>query len=182
MTVRVMIDCETMGLRPGCAILSIGATTFGPGAKPMRFAQNIDLLSCLLVGLRVDEETQKWWMEQSLEAREALSSKTKVGLAFALECLTIYWNDVKAEEIWANGPMADVAWLEAAYEAVGQKAPWTYRQVRDYRTLWTLIGEPLGERVRPAVAHDALEDAVAQAADMERCLKELAALRDRPIS
>lgn len=176
MTVRVMVDCESMGLKAGCAILSIGACTFGsPDDKRQVLNLKIDLLSCVLAGLTVDENTARWWREQSADAREAIMTGERLVLREALLSLAAFWYTAKADEIWANGPLADVAWLEAAYAAVGEKAPWSYRQVRDYRTLWSLVGEPLGlEREEPAVRHDALEDAISQARDMESCMARLA--------
>ena len=174
MTIRVMTDCETLGLLPGCAILSIGACTFGPGVNVgrQRFHVRVDLLSCLMAGLTIDPATVEWWREQSEEARRALTDGERIPLDHALGQLSEFWRTTGAEEIWANGPVADVAWLEAAYRAVGEEAPWPYRAVRDYRTLWSLVGVPAQlERCSPALAHDALEDAIAQACDMERCLK-----------
>ena len=67
---HVMLDLETWGTRPGSALRSIGAVTFGLNATSVgaRFYRNIDKESCLLAGLTVDTETVSWWLKQAPEA------------------------------------------------------------------------------------------------------------------
>ncbi len=57
---HVMIDLETMGNKPGCAILSLGAVDFGQD-KDKRwlmgdktFYRELNLQSCIDAGLHID--------------------------------------------------------------------------------------------------------------------------------
>jgi exodeoxyribonuclease VIII len=175
---HVMVDCETLGLRAGSVVLSIGATIFLEDDKEAggrTFYQNVDVLSSILYGLTIDVSTVDWWRKQSPEARAALTERPAVPLGAALATFSEWWGLVGGDRVWANGPLADVVWLEHAYAAVGVTPPWTYRQVRDYRTVVDLM-DPDGI-VRQAVgltgaAHDALADAVYQARVVERCLRK----------
>lgn len=72
-----MIDLETMGTSPGCAIASIGAVIFDPerphdGSTAPEFYAVVDLASCQSVGLTMDAGTVYWWLTQSQKAREAV--------------------------------------------------------------------------------------------------------------
>ena len=67
--------------------------------------------------------------------------------------------------VWCNGMNFDLPILENAFQAVGARTPWSYYNGRDYRTLKGMFPKELVNRLRvkPTVAHDALDDARAQA-------------------
>ena len=74
-----MIDIETMGNKPGSAIVSIGAVMFDPKNwedpdKKSKFYSTINLQSCLDCGLEVDGSMVYWWMQQSEDAREGIQN------------------------------------------------------------------------------------------------------------
>lgn len=168
MNKHCMIDLETMGLSPGCAILSIGAVGFYDAQvdRALTFKMNIDLQSCLDVGLTVDPSTEKWWSEQSEEARVGFKSPEPVPVGRALRAFSDWYSENKFNRIWSHGASTDVPWLSAAYEAVYRgvdRGPWHYRDVRDTRTLYDLVPENMMVYGSPEVAHDALSDAIAQA-------------------
>lgn len=169
-----MLDLETMGLRPGCSILSIGAVSFGPGwiEEELGFKRNVSLQSCLNFGLTIDPSAEKWWSEQSPEARAALKDPEPVDLDLALYDFSIWYAEGKHSRVWSHGQSADIPWLEAAYDAVkvripGITVPWHYRDGRDTRTLLDL--SPF-DRVTARVEHCALQDAVAQAKDISTAM------------
>lgn len=173
---HMMVDCETMGLRPGCAILSIGVVVWSDedpinAGRARRWGRTINLTSCLLAGMHVEQETLAWWRQQSQEAvrPHVTPGGDLITIESALAQLVVLWHETECERVWANGPMADVTWLEAACRLTGQQVPWTYRQVRDCRTMWEACGLTSEARCQPTVAHDALEDAWAQAVDIVRC-------------
>jgi hypothetical protein len=177
MTIHTMLDCETMGTAPGCAILSIGMATwndaFAPGFGFQTLDVRIDLASCLLAGLAVEPGTLAWWRSQEDAAKAALVDGASQSLDAALALVTTHWQQTGSERLWANGPAADAAWLEAAYRACGKKAPWSYRDVRCYRTIVDLAGLGREQRAKPAIAHVAVADAVAQATDVHACLRRI---------
>ena len=170
---RIMLDLETLGTAPGSVILSIGAVRIG---TPDTFYVNIDVESSVAAGLTMDVSTVMWWMQQSDEARKAFKSGESLDLAlagFSAWC----WNPsgkpeirTPVDEMWGNGADFDNVLLSAAYKAADIKQPWSHRANRCYRTIRAL--HPDVEWVPPTVAHNALEDAKAQAAHLESMLKK----------
>jgi inhibitor of KinA sporulation pathway (predicted exonuclease) len=152
-----MIDIETLGTEPGCAILSIGAVHFTAAGRGETLYRNIDRASCEDAGLEIDEETVKWWSEQDEAAQAVLSGGG--GLRDALIDLAAFGDP--AEEWWANSPKFDMAILKAAYERVDIEPPWEFYELRDVRTVKNLPGAEIPET--QGVEHDALDDARNQA-------------------
>jgi len=157
MTDRVMIDIETLGLEPGCVVLSIGAVEFGAGEMGEQWYHSISRESCEEAGLTVDDGTVEWWRDQNEQAREVLTGGD--GLAEVLEEFTNWIAD--ANEVWANSPSFDCDVLVEAGKAVGVPMPWEYYEERDFRTLADLALAPGVEH--NGVDHDALDDAYHQA-------------------
>ena len=70
---HLMIDLETLATSTDAAVLTIGACKFDPKGddrdKATRnmptFYRRIDLQSNLDLGRRVDENTLRWWCDQS---------------------------------------------------------------------------------------------------------------------
>lgn len=177
----IMVDLETLGQRPGCAILSIGARAFDPatGELGQAFHAVVSTASCLDLGLVEDPETIDWWGRQSDEARTLLAraADSETDLVTALEAFAAWVRDLCAVgqvRVWGNGADFDNAILAHLYVRVGQGLPWQFWNNRCYRTLKNLIRLP--EAAREGVYHDALDDATHQA---RHALKLLAALEAR---
>lgn len=175
----VMVDLETAGNRPGCAIYSIGAVFFNPKTGELGRAHyrviNADKQQAL--GLHVDASTQAWWDKQSPEARQVLreSAASSFTLEYALAEFTEYLRHAGGTNkvrIWGNGADFDNAILAHAYVACSQAVPWEFWNNRCYRTLKNL--KPQLKLEKRLVKHNALNDAVMQA---EHACKLLAALR-----
>lgn len=154
---RVMVDIETLGLEPGCAILSIGAVEFGPHGLGEEFYQNVDLPSCQEAGLTIDAGTLDWWLGQDADAQHVLTGGMR--LSKALWQLSSFYRD--ADEIWAYSPSFDCEILKAGYEATDMTPAWTYQEERCARTIANLDIAP--ELDRDGTEHDALDDAKHQA-------------------
>lgn len=162
---HLMLDLETLGLAPGCAVLSVGAVVFDDEADEVsaELSVRVDLLSYLLAGLIVEPGTLTWWKSQSSEAQAALFDGEPEPIAVALEKLTAFYLTHDCRRIWGNGPVADIAWIEAAYRAVGAAWPWSHRDVRDFRGVREL-GEVSSNDVQfKGVEHRAVDDARWQA-------------------
>lgn len=171
MTHDLMIDIETLGTRPGCVILSIGAVRFDPWSdKPILSDDQFHTLirpdSCEAVGLRAEAGTALWWMLQSEQARQiarAFQGAVVPSLEVALDDLTEFVKTTIAggceAGVWCRGTSFDMPILRAAFEAVRSEVPWAYWQERDARTLAKLGGV---EPPRQGVAHDALDDCLNQ--------------------
>lgn len=171
----VMVDIETMGRRPYCPILSIGAVRFD--TDPNRFLvadpeadlfyQPIRLASCLDVGLKVDADTLIWWTQQDDKARSVLNDPSAVDLPIALDAFTD-WLNSRPDRLWGNSARFDFGILEAAYVACGKEVPWQFWRERCYRTI---KNEPYAEKVqlvRQGTYHNALDDAMSQADHLKR--------------
>lgn len=177
----VMIDLETMSLTPGAAILSIGAVSFNlldePGNMNQVFYENVDLTSCLLAGLEIEASTVQWWRDQSVEAKQALLEAERRPLREVLERFSAWYREREAKCVWANGPTADVVWMEAAYRAVGMSPPWEYKDVRCFRTIVDLSGIDKKAIPMRGVEHDALSDAVWQTKVVQTAAQKLGVQR-----
>ncbi len=177
--VHVMLDLETLGNRPGCKILSIGAVVFGPGGLGNSFYINVDRMSQSPIGLREDPDTIKWWSEQNEAARRAVFDVTDaVSVRAALHRLTDFLTAVSFPDdvsdrrevcVWGNGASFDQPILAAVFHADGiPKLPWKFWNDRCYRTMKNSNhGVPY---TTPKIAHHALEDAKAQALHLVRIL------------
>ena len=176
--VHVMLDLETLGTKPGCPILSIGACTFSADIHHVAYNFYVRIgLKCYQYfrQFKPDMETMQWWEHQGQEARdEAFEGDT--GLLQALgqfdQFLWKIREDAKMESgsqeypeicIWGNGAGFDNEILRAAYEMTGNHAiPWNFRNDRCFRTLKNLLATPTGVKFE-GTKHNALHDARYQA-------------------
>jgi DNA polymerase III epsilon subunit-like protein len=159
-----MLDIETLGLRPGCIILSVGACTLD-GER--QFEVVIDRESCAERGLSVHQPTLDWWHTQDEGLRKKVFGGT-VPLHEALVRLNSFIDTASA--VWANGSPFDFPILREAYIRCGILPSWKYHQELDMRTLRSVCNF---SRIPSAVAHDALADALAQAEWTRRTLSTI---------
>ena len=158
---NAMIDTETLGTKPGAAILSIGAVMFGPYGLGGTFYAPVLLESCISVGLTIDPATVTWWMRQSDEARAAAFREDAAPLWKVLGDFFDWYSANRATHPWCHGTTFDAPILEAAFKACGLAAPWQYWDVRDTRTLYDLAGVKVDRAA--GTHHNALDDAINQA-------------------
>jgi hypothetical protein len=176
----VMVDLETMGLSYNSAIISIGAVKFNTLGIRSEFYNVIDLQSCVDAGLQVEANTILWWMRQSNEAREALTTKKALPLRSALLNFAawlgddpITWGnrtlltDSESEPeddsgLWGNGSDFDNVLLANAYKACKLVLPWKDKSNRCYRTIKKLFPEVEASPFS-GIMHNALHDAQNQA-------------------
>lgn len=107
---HIMVDTETLGIRPGSTIRSIGAVVFDPktGKLGDEFYQNICATSCKEAGLTTDPDTVKWWAGQSQAAKDALI-EDQTTITAALDSFTMWWEMVDGEFIWSQGAKAPIS-------------------------------------------------------------------------
>lgn len=169
MSAHVMMDLETLGTRPGCVVLSVGACTFDPFTHPddpwpgKNFSANIDNVSCQDAGLTIDHDTLAWWNGQPLETREAFTVDARP-LWQAVSDFHVWFSQVGGSYLWCNGAGFDEPIWRAAARAAGfPGVPWKYWNVRDTRTAWHLGGVNPTSIPRDGLSHHALDDARHQA-------------------
>ena len=164
----VMVDLETLGTGPGCAILSIGAVAFDPqsGAIGHHFHTLVSTAACRSLGLREEVDTIAWWNRRPSEARAILAqaAASDVTLELALEGLTAFLRSHGGKprvRVWGNGADFDNAILADLYRRLSKSLPWEFWNNRCFRTFKALASDC--EPAREGVHHNALDDARHQA-------------------
>ena len=180
--IDVMLDIETAGTRPGCPVLSVGLCSFGPRIQPRAtLALMLDLDEQMRRGLHADAPTLLWWLRQSDAARDALcrGQDTSTPVEAGLHAITAALASLRVAaggaglRIWALGASFDAPVLGRVFVAFRFPPPWDHRELRCARTLFDLAGINR-KAFPPAIAHDALSDAIAQADAAEAALATLA--------
>lgn len=164
---HIMFDLETFGTKPYSALRSVGACVFDPetGATGDTFYRNIDRKSCDAIGLNVDPATEKWWMQQSREAQDALLVDCRP-ISEVVSNFHLWFRRNDGVQIWCQGANFDsVLWEAAAQSLQPQKlfVPWRYWAVRDTRTVYEIAGFDDKSIGRQGTYHNALDDALHQA-------------------
>lgn len=157
-----MIDLETLDNKPNSAILSIGAVFFDASGLGKEFYINVDLEDSIKNGFDFNADTFYWWLGQSNESQKALIDD-RIKVATALHRLKVFIlenSDYQTLKVWGNGSDFDNVILSNAFNKVSQRTPWNFWNNRCFRTFVDVTG---AERVKPTTAHNALEDAKAQA-------------------
>lgn len=160
-----MIDIETLGTKPGSAILEIGANIFTDKIEK-EFFYPVCLKSNLKYGMTIDQNTVDWWAKQS--AREKVFTSKNVSLSYALRSFTadiishlkFPKEQFKDILVWGNGASFDITLMEEAYRrcSLEDKIPWKYWNVRDVRTLFSAAwGENYYKALKVAAAKEELK-------------------------
>lgn len=158
---NIMLDLETLGTKPGCSIISIGAVRMDMRDYEIvdRFHCGIDPTSCEAFGLKMEASTVSWWLDDQRDAaRHEWNGMDLVDLATALEGFAGWMKDTSP--VWGNGANFDNVILRAAYEAAGMSCPFGFAMDRCFRTLKSTF--PV-EYDRKGTHHNALDDATTQA-------------------
>lgn len=171
---HLMLDIETLGTGHNAAILSVGACFFDDNEIGETFHQNINLVSCLNHGLDVDGSTFYWWIQQGKLARMALLDPRPKPLSVVLDnfstFIELHYKHPEKVHVWGNGVSFDNVILRNAYKKTKRKAPWHYSRDMCYRTTKNL----LGIKRKSTATHNALQDAIDQAKDLQEYLRKVA--------
>lgn len=175
MNTDIMIDLETLDVRPTATVLTIGAIKFDPFGDDVntksaeKFYVKVDIDSCDKLGLTTSDDTLKWWAQQSQEAQnEAFSTEGRIPIHEAMNQLYKFcWG---AKRFWSHGAGFDIIICEHIFAKLNKLCPWNFWQVRDTRTLFDLGIDP---KRPPVLAHHALEDAWNQAVGVQNVLRTL---------
>ena len=168
-----MIDLETLSTNPNATILTVGGVKFDPytTAEPSQGMYfRVDVNSQTEMGRDVMQETVNWWSKQPKEiSDEAFSDDNRASLDDMIKKINKF--SVGVDVFWCQGPLFDYAILQDIYKQLGYPVPWQYWQIRDSRTLFSLVPkDPDEERTG---LHNALEDCYFQAKKVQRVYKQL---------
>lgn len=173
---NIMLDLETLGTKPGCVVLSIGAVFFDENGLGETFYAVLNVADCQALGAFVQADTLAWWLRQEPAAQAALTQAlTGENEALSLALLRFAAFCFKGGEnvkVWGNGAGFDMPLLMAIYEAARIPLPWKFFNERCYRTLKSL--RPAVRMARTGAHHNALDDARTQAEHTVRLLRALA--------
>jgi exodeoxyribonuclease VIII len=155
---HLMLDLETMGNESFSSIVSIGALEFDidSGETGKEFYINVDLQSCLDLGLVINASTVMWWLKQNEQARKDLTEKKGIHIIQALINFSNFCN--KDYEVWGNSARFDCGILQNAYNKAKMDIPWDFRKERCLRTLTSFKPEIKNAFTNIGTAHNALSD------------------------
>lgn len=168
---HMMLDMETMAVSPNAVVLSLGAVHFNPYGRgygdKLYFRISIDDQDSL--GREIDDNTLAWWSKQDPAImEEAFSPDDRVPLVEAMDQFHKFaWG---CDAFWSHGATFDLVIIENIYRQLGKPLPWNYWALRDTRTLFDLGYDP---DMPKGNLHNALEDAIRQAAGVQNIYRKL---------
>ena len=178
--INIMADLETTGVDAGCCILSIALVPFATDYPLDTFYETISHQASLAAGFVDDPYTLAWWDKQDLdvqgEAFSGIRSPESV-----LKSVSHYLSELGEPKdiiIWGNGKDFDNVILGHAFKKMGIKQPWHYKNNRCYRDLAAMY--PMFPKVKPMLAHNALQDAIAQSIHAELILRSVKTAMIKP--
>ena len=168
--IHAMIDLETLSTTPDAVILTVGGVKFNPHNnvepnQPMYFRVDVDEQT--KIDRHVMQETLDWWSKQAEDVREeALGDNNRIRLDQMIKTINKF-----VDVFWCQGPLFDYAILQNFYAQMQVPVPWNFWQIRDSRTLGSLV--PRDPNEKRTGLHNALEDCYFQAKKVQRVYKQL---------
>ena len=170
--IHAMIDLETLSTNADAVILTVGGVKFDPHTSMNPYDDlyfRVDVDSQTEMGRHVMQDTLDWWSQQPKEiSEEALSEQNRIGLQDMVKAINKWC--VGVDVFWCQGPLFDYAILQNIYSQLGHPQPWNYWQIRDSRTLFSLVPRDTANRQGH---HNALQDCVYQAKRVQEVYKQL---------
>lgn len=180
---NVMLDLETWGTAPGCAIRSVGAIMFDPHGDEMgaEFYMNVNAQSCQEKGLPMEEATVEWWRRQSQQAQDALAENQRP-IVDVVVTFHQWFRRNGGIFVWSQGGNFDEPLWSAVCRAVGLQPPWKFWDTRCTRTAYDMGGfDPRSIR-RQGTYHNALDDARHQARCVQAAYRNVEVRRRNAVS
>lgn len=169
------IDLETLDVKPGATILSIGAVKFDPKSDSEPHSElyfKIDIDEQDQLGRSASDSTIEWWGRQDPAVmEEAFDPVGRLSVEDALRQLSKWC--VGTSVLWGQGYGFDYTILEDLYRCVGKPIPWNFWQIRDSRTLFSACKQDPRKTLGQNNLHNALSDAYFQSKSIQIAYKEL---------
>jgi hypothetical protein len=176
---HIMVDIETTDTAVTSRILSIGAVTFKLFA-PMHLPSALSDVynnghqfyaiasETSQLNRTVSPSTMAWWDTQPAEVRDEAFSGT-ARLEDVLIDFGLWVASIEGDKLlWCKGTDFDFPIVENAMDSYHIKHPWTFRQLRDCRTAFSMFPQVTTEP--NATPHNALADALHQARKLHKVL------------
>ena len=184
MAIHAMIDLETLATDPNATILTIGGVKFDPNTNVephSEFYYKLDVDEQEKLGRTQDQGTIDWWGKQDPRImEEAFGEEDRVGLVHFLNHMTKWM--VGVDVLWGHGYGFDVTIVETVYRQMSTPIPWNFWQVRDGRTLISLLDRDPRKDMQTDL-HNALKDSYYQAKAIQVAYSKIYAnINKRPIT
>ena len=180
----IMVDLETLDTIASAAIVAIGAAQCNlvTGEIGSTFYRVVDLEGQLEAGMTLNPKTLYWWLQQSNEAREAITVEGKISLMDMCTKFAEWLHSIDPSgeklRLWSNGASFDIPILTYAYNKCAQELPVKFWNQRDQRTVLGFYPPRLQEdyrrnNLRTGTHHNALDDCKHQVKYCAKILQEL---------
>lgn len=170
-----VIDLETTDTRPTAEVLTIGIavvdTLLG---KVLDETCHLVVSLDQQIGRTRSAETLAWWRGIRGKAHEIAFSPNRLPLKTCLDAVDNFLNSAGAlgdSTVWGNGATFDIVIMESLFAAEGRAAPWSYRDIRDLRTIYEAAGVESDDVTSAGlVKHVAVDDAIEEARRLVKAL------------
>lgn len=165
------LDTETLGTRPGSAVIQLGAVAFNldTGELGPEFFREIKPAAPFTASI----ETLQWREEKGLGPIPTHGIHPRDAVFHFQDWLRDNFDcPEKERRFWSWGSSMDFPVLEPVLDLRNpeDKHPWEYWQINDARGFWQMAFGDLRHSERP---HDALEDAKLGAIDLVAAIREI---------
>lgn len=150
---NIMVDIETASIKENAAILSWTMLPFSPKGEEVEdtyFHRVISLVSCFFAGMDIDPKTQKWWIEQDSNAKDAFLEEENIPICQA-SFAAFQWlstlNEKYEIRLWSRGidfDLPKIVWCFNTFvDDSKENLPFKYYNKMDVRTVlrWMEINE-----------------------------------------
>jgi hypothetical protein len=174
--IDIAIDLETFSTKPNAMMAVLGAAARDDSGELVIFEMAVSSSSWHAKQLDIDPDTVKWWLQQSQEARNAVTAPSGTILYKVCESFNSWVTGIQGGpdahvRVWGNAAAFDNVILRKNYEVAGVAPVWGYRSDMCYRTLKNLY--PSIPKVEPDFPHVASSDAIAQLLHLEMILNHM---------
>ena len=167
---NIMVDLETASTKENAAVLSWAMMPFTTDSEECShepFYKLVNLTSCFMAGMDIEHSTQKWWLDQTPEARQAVmksEGESILNVTRAAYC----WLSALAEQydlhIWCRGLDFDLPKTEWCFRKFVEKTvkdidfPYKYSHKMDVRTVLKFMEIDQSQFEFEGTKHQSLDD------------------------
>lgn len=164
---NIMVDLKTASTKENAAILSWAMVPFteeGTKCELEIFYKVVNLTSCFMAGMDIEKGTQKWWEEQTPEARAAVM-KSEGESILSVTRAAYCWLSALAETydlyMYCRGIDFDLPKIEWCFRKfMEQDAPYKYSHKMDVRTVLKFMEIDQSQFEFEGIKHHSVDDCV----------------------
>lgn len=162
--VEAMIDIETLDTTNDAIVFQAAIVMFDEDHNiTYQETWNLDVDEQFISFRSMSASTLAFHLQIPTNAKAALEDKDATTMAHFASDLCTRFDVNSPKKIWAKGSF-DFNILENLFRLTDSEVPWKFYQLRELRTLMDETGVPRGD-----VAHTALDDCIAQVAQLAEC-------------